>query len=211
MRIRLIYAKTASLRYTGALDMQISWERTIRRARLPIAYTQGFHPQPRINQASALPLGFTSRCEMIDLWLETELPPDQIREALEPCLPPGIELVDLLTVPHQAASVQAITAAAEYQIEFIEPLPAPNTIQSQVERLLGADHLPRSRREKTYDLRPLIDALQIIAGEAGGEPMLWMRLAAREGATGRPDEVLAEMGIPMENTRIERTRLILAE
>jgi hypothetical protein len=56
-RIRIQYAKTEPLRYTGNLDMHRIWERTLRRARLTIAYSQGFHPQPRLNQACPLPLG----------------------------------------------------------------------------------------------------------------------------------------------------------
>jgi radical SAM-linked protein len=210
MRIRLVYAKTALLRYTGALDMQTSWERTLRRARLPIAYSQGFHPQPRINQASALPLGFTSRAEMIDLWLDIELPLDQVRSALIPCLPPGVELVDILPVVQGAPSVQTVTQSAEYLVSLLEPLPPAGEIQTQVTRLLQADRLPRRRREKTYDLRPLIEALQIMSSEDDRSVTLWMRLSAREAFTGRPDEVLDEMGILPANTRIERTRLTLS-
>ncbi len=59
-RLRLTFAKTAAMRYTGHLDLHTTWERTLRRARLPLAYSQGFHPQPKIQLASALPLGFTS-------------------------------------------------------------------------------------------------------------------------------------------------------
>jgi radical SAM-linked protein len=209
MRIRLVYAKTASLRYTGALDMQTSWERTLRRARLPIAYSQGFHPQPRINQASALPLGFTSRAEMIDFWLDIELTLDQVRSALIPCLPPGVELVDILPIVQGAPSVQTVTQSAEYRVTLLDP-PPTGDIQAQVTRLMQADQLPRRRREKTYDLRPLIEALQITAREEDSPVTLWMRLSAREAFTGRPDEVLDEMGIPPANARIERTRLILS-
>ena len=69
-RIRICYAKTEPLRYTSNLDVHKVWERLLLRARLPLAYSQGFHHQPRINQAAPLPLGFTSRVEMVDIWLE---------------------------------------------------------------------------------------------------------------------------------------------
>ena len=58
MRLRLTFSKTGSLRYTGHLDLHTIWERTIRRAGLPLAYTQGFHPGPKIQIASALAAGF---------------------------------------------------------------------------------------------------------------------------------------------------------
>jgi radical SAM-linked protein len=70
MRLRITFAKTEAMRFTGHLDLHRTWERCFRRARLPLAYTQGFNPHPRLNLAAALPLGFTSQGEMIDAWLE---------------------------------------------------------------------------------------------------------------------------------------------
>src|SRR5512136_2023173 len=70
MRLRIVFSKTGSLRYTGHLDLQTVWERTVRRAGLPLAYTHGFHPGPKIQIASALPLGFIGRCEIVDIWLQ---------------------------------------------------------------------------------------------------------------------------------------------
>ena len=61
------------MRFTGHLDLHRAWERTFRRAGLPLAYSQGFNPHPRLNLASALPLGFTSEGEVIDVWLEQDL------------------------------------------------------------------------------------------------------------------------------------------
>ena len=72
MRLRITFSKTGSLRYTGHLDLQTVWERTARRAGLSLAYTQGFHPGPRIQIASALPLGIAGNAEIVDLWLDTD-------------------------------------------------------------------------------------------------------------------------------------------
>ena len=72
MRIRIVYSKADSLKYTGNLDLQKIWERLLRRANLPLAYSQGFHPQPRINQGCPLPLGFIGENEMVDIWLDFE-------------------------------------------------------------------------------------------------------------------------------------------
>jgi hypothetical protein len=68
--------------------------------------------------------------------------------------------------------------------------------------VLEAESFVRTRRGKEYDLRPLIEALDLMDGK------IFMKLAAREGATGRPEEVLDVLGIAFEDTRIERTRLI---
>ncbi|MDP3186130.1 MAG: TIGR03936 family radical SAM-associated protein, partial [Anaerolineales bacterium] len=64
--MRITFSKTGALRYTGHLDLQRIWERTARRAGLPLVYSQGFHPQPKIQIAAALPLGFSGRAELVD-------------------------------------------------------------------------------------------------------------------------------------------------
>src|SRR5512146_1378298 len=106
MRLRITFAKTEAMRYTGHLDLHRTWERTFRRAQLPLAYSQGFHPQPRINLASALPLGFTSDSEVADIWLEKDMPLDQIRELLQAALPPGISILQIEEVDSQAPALQ---------------------------------------------------------------------------------------------------------
>ena len=77
------------MKFTGHLDLFRTWERTIREG-LPayFAYTQGFRPHPRLNLAAALPLGFTSDCELIDIWLEYDMELDQIKSALIHAAPP---------------------------------------------------------------------------------------------------------------------------
>ena len=63
-RYRMVFSKMQPLRYIGHLDLMRAWEHTFRRANVPIAYTQGYHPHPRVNLGAALPLGFTSECEI---------------------------------------------------------------------------------------------------------------------------------------------------
>lgn len=208
-RIRIRYAKTAPLRYTGNLDVHKVWERTLRRARLPLAYSQGFHPQPRLNQACPLPLGITSRAEVIDVWLKEDVPLEQVRNALEKALPPGIELVGIKPVELNAPSLPTQVLAAAYQATLLEEIPA-DELQRRVDALLAAESLPRKRREKTYDLRPLVKELYLLP-PAGGALRLAMRLSARENATGRADEVLDQLGIPRAGARIERTHLFFLD
>ena len=70
MRARITFAKSGPLRYVGHLDLQTLWERAARRARLPLSYSHGYHPQAKITFASALPLGFSSRAEVMDIRLD---------------------------------------------------------------------------------------------------------------------------------------------
>lgn len=202
MRLRITFAKTGALRYTGHLDLHKIWERTLRRAGLPLAYSQGFHPQPKIQIAAALPLGFLGREEIVDIWLETNDSPPPPPDSLQSAAPPGLTILRVEPVPERAPALQTQIAAAEYQVTLLEA-GGGSDLERRVADLLAKETLPRERRGKSYDLRPLIQTL-VCRGAS-----LDMILSAGEGATGRPEEVLDELNIPVENTRIERVRLIL--
>ena len=210
MRIRITFSKQGALRYTGHLDLHNLWERAARRAALPLAYSQGFHPQPRINLASALPLGFSSRAEVMDIWLKEERDPAQLRADVQACLPADIQILDIQTVDDRAPKLQVSVLSAEYEAILSPEVDAPN-LDAKVAALLGAESLPRERRGKQYDLRPLIESVEAAPAEGSGKRRLAMRLAARDGATGRPEEVIDALGIPVEFARVERTKLIFQE
>ena len=215
MRLRITFSKSGALRYTGHLDLHSLWERTVRRAGLPLAYTQGFHPGPKIQLASALPLGFIGRAEIVDLWInEPGNSPDRpYKEVLQSAAPPGLVISSVEVVDEHGPALQTQVVSAEYEVTLLEPVDGPWGVQ-YISALLGTASLPRERRGKTYDLRPLIESLELLPGTVNCRMgsharRLHMRLAAREGATGRPEEVLDALGYPFETTRIERTRLIL--
>lgn len=204
MRLRITFSKTGALRYIGHLDLHSLWERAARRAALPLAYSQGFHPQPKLQLAAALPLGFSSRCEVADLRLEHTVEIPGLAERLTQSMPEGIQIIGVEEVDERAAPLQTRVDFAEYEVT-LPPEVDEKTLRSSLDAVLRADALPRERRGKPYDLKPLIETLELLRRD---KAILFMRLAAREGATGRPEEVLAALGIPFEITQIERTRLI---
>ena len=201
MRIRITFAKLGALRYTGHLDLHKLWERAARRAELPLAYSQGFHPQPKMNIAAALPLGFSSRCEVLDMRLEHEIQLDGLREKLQGTLPTGIQVTEVESVDERAPALQTQVVSAEYEVRLADT-GFGSEVKRKIESVLESDSIIRTRRGKEYDLRPLVETLDLLDGK------IFMKLAAREGATGRPEEVLDMLGIAFEDTRIERTRLI---
>lgn len=205
-RIRIYFAKTPAMRFTGHLDLYRTWERTFRRANLPLAYTQGFNPHPRIALASALPLGFTSDSEIADVWLDPDLPIEEVEPALARALPPGVQVSRLVAADLRAPALQTQVEAAEYEATLLDPLP---DLEGQVEALLAAETLPRRRRDKPYDLRPLVLELKLLPPDEDGHQRLFMRLSARENATGRPEEVIAALGGDPTAGRVHRTKLIL--
>lgn len=206
-RLRITFAKTAAMQYTGHLDLHKTWERTLRRARLPLAYSEGFSPHPKIQLGAALPLGFTSECEVVDLWLETPQTLGPARAALEKAAPPGIVISDLQEIHLQSPAVQTLVASAKYRVTLPGAVDA-QVLEDKIAALLAAPALPRIRREKEYDLRPLIESLAQAESEAGQHELL-MRLTAREGATGRPEEVVEALGWPATSATYHRLQLFL--
>ena len=209
MRARITFTKQGALRYTGHLDLHRLWERAMRRADLPLSYSQGFHPQPKISMAAALPLGFSSRAEVLDVRFNEEISTEEIASRLKDNLPVDIKVTKVEGVDERAPALQTQVRSAKYKVHLTEPVDKSD-LTRKVGELMMSESLPRERRGKSYDLRPLIETLHVVT-EANGKVSLCMTLSARDGATGRPEEVLNMLDIEPEYTRVERTRLIFQE
>ena len=121
-RYRARFTKAGALRYTGHLDLLRTFERMLRRARVPIAYTEGFNVRPRLQFAQALPLGFTSSGELVDLWIERCEAPAALLERLRASEPPGLSILAVWPVARvYKESLPTLTRSADYVV----PLPSP--------------------------------------------------------------------------------------
>jgi radical SAM-linked protein len=207
-RIRVLYTKGESLRFTGHLDMQRLWERLLRRSGLPVRYSQGFHPRARLNLASALPLGFISQSELLDFWMNEPLPINEIHSRLSETAPPGLEIKEVSQAALSEDALQVQMAASEFEVEFFDPQDM-EALVGKVGDFLAQDTIMRRRRKKVYDLRPLVMEINMIDLD-NGEPALQMKLKAEEGATGRPDEVLDQMGFEVTEYLVCRTKLLFS-
>lgn len=220
-RIRISFAKEGPLRYVSHLDLHHIWQRSIRRAEMPLVYSQGFHPQPKIQIASALVLGFSSRAEIVDIWIEEGA--TYAIEKLQASVPEGLTIFDMQEVELRGPALQTQIESAKYEVTLLDETPA-SQLDEKIATLMDAESVLRPKRIKhkkrkrftsvppTYDLRPLILALERIPQPKEESSIrLFMHLSAREGATGRPDEVLAALGIPIETVRVERTQLIFVK
>jgi len=210
-RLRLRFAKGAAIKYISHLDLARAWERTFRRAGLPLLYSQGFNPRPRFQIAAGLPVGVASRAELLDVWLMQQWEPEEVLARLRAVSPPGLEVLEVVEADLKAPSLQSQVCAADYEavVRTVEPLAA---IQGRVEALLGAPTLPRRRLHKgewqTYDLRPLIHSITVtMGGVQDGERILVMRLLASQQGAGRPDEVLDALGLSLLPHTVERIML----
>lgn len=208
-RLRISFAKGDALKYISHLDLARTWERVFRRARLPLAYSQGFNPRPRFQIAAALPVGVTGRLELMDVWLLEALSPDEALARLGPALPPGLDVLDANEVDLRAPSLQSQMRAADYRV-IVRSQESAEAIQTRVQSLLEMTTILRRRQHKgkqqTYDLRPLIQGITVEARRVA-ERILDMRLQASPHGAGRPDEVLDALGLSLVACTIERTNL----
>jgi radical SAM-linked protein len=187
------------------LDMQHIWERVFRRAHLELAYSQGFHPQPRIQQAAPLPLGFLSSFEILDFWLEGENMIERVTESIQTAIQSGLEIIRMEIVDLSLPPLQTVLQTATYQVTDLLSV-NPDEFILKKQQFLEQSSIFRERRGKTYDLRPLVLGLDENIGSEGAL-FLVMCLTARDAATGRPDEVIAALGYDPFGFRYLRVEL----
>jgi radical SAM-linked protein len=208
-RMRVTFSTDDTVKYVGHLDMHRAWERAIRRAALPLAYSQGFNPQPRLHFAAAIPVGFTGRAEIADVYLNEELDPAEFAARLAAALPPGIRPQAAAPVARELPSLQSQVTGAAYRVE-VETGEDDDEFDALLAAFMARPDAWRERRKgkdvARYDLRPLVQELAY-AGRTDYRQSFTVTMTAEPGATGRPDELLAELGFESTPRRIERVAL----
>ncbi len=185
-RTRVRWSKSARYRYMSHLDNIRAIERALRRARVPVAYSQGFNPTMKLSFGPPLPLGFTSEAEFFDVTLETNLTPSMI-ENLKRAMPEGMEVLGAWVVSAKARSLTSALNRVVYRLPLEELAPTTD-LSERIRTLLSAEHLQVERvgknDTKTVDVRPAIyDVDQ-------RETYLMTTLGIGEGGYARPEEVV---------------------
>ncbi len=206
MRLRITFQKTGEIIYTSALDLQKIWERSLRRAHLNIKYSEGFHPQPKMQLAVPLPVGFKGKNELIDIWFIEDVSKEIIYPILQKSLPAGIVLINIEEVPENDRALNGISESAKYEVKILDPEVSISFIEKSIQFLMNKKTIERERNRKRYDLRPLILSMKLYKSDQK-QPQIQMHLLARSGASGRPDEILKELGINPALCDIERIAL----
>ena len=209
-RLRVKFARGAEIEYISHLDVMRAWERALRRATIPLAYSHGFHPQPRIALAAPLPVGVTSEGELMDVFLCQRLQPREFLNKVRPQLPPGLEILDVREVPLEEPSLQSRVRFADYRADIRSDLPGWE-IEERVRQLLEATEVLGERRRegkvRRYNLRPLVERLVV---ESWNESKrLRMRLRNSPSGAARPDEVVEALGLGRHAARVHREHLLL--
>jgi radical SAM-linked protein len=213
-RLRLRFGKNGPARYIGHLDLARTMERSMNRAGVPVAYTQGFNRRPRLSFAAPLPLGYTSEYELAEIWLKEEMEAQGVLDQMMKKMAPGIQLITVTEVPLGGPSLQSITLSADYEVAPFDKQD-PEDLSSRIDRLLAEQRLVRERKSgkgevKEYDLRPLIIDLAATV-ELDDQLILKMTLSLMSGKTGRADEVLNALELDPLAAHIHRTMITLSE
>ena len=204
-RIRVSYEKNKEIRYTSALDMQKIWEHACRRSSIRITYSQGFHPQPKIQLGNPLPLGFISSDEKVDIWLEDTVDLTVMQSKVQNNLPAGIKITSIDAVVLSEPSLVSKIQYSEYHVYFYQTEILDARSDARITDFLAKSEIIRIKRNgKKYDLRPLILDIKFRKNDHDVQ-FYFLKLLSQSNRTGRPDEVMLAMGYSLTDFLIKRT------
>lgn len=206
MRMIAEFEKMGRMSWFSHLDLQNTMQRALRRARLPVAYSQGFNPHVLTSFATALSVGCQSRGEVMEVEMAGEISPEEFAEKLNACLPDGLKVRRCAPVPDSAPALMAKVAEAGYDIT------APNADLTQaVETFLKAEEVMVEKRSKTktrlVNIRPMVH--EITCAFDGKDSRLSMVLE-QTNANALKVELVMQALAPEQEFRFVRTALYAA-
>ena len=219
MLIRMQFRKTREGRFMSHLDLMHTWERVIRRSQLPLAFSQGFNPHPKINFASALAEGTTSDSDYMEMELTADLPLEQVKQELDRAMPPAFEVTAMKVVTGKVPSLMSIIERGRYQLrlEFVEEV-TQQQLEDAIEEFWKREEIiiyrykKNSKDKKAVNIRPGVYEMKLTAD--GRYAVLDILVQSGNEGNIRPEEVaygLMSAGMPAVQhvVRIHRLGLYL--
>lgn len=210
-RLRVRFKRGDEIKFISHLDLIRLWQRAIQRADLPLSYSKGFSPHPKISLAAALAVGITSEAELADIFLDRILSPHFFVASLNQQLPSGIEIIQVYPIPIDQPSLQSQTSSAEYTIT-VGTDKEMGEIESNISKLLSCEHIPwqhqRDKCMRSYDLRELICDLWLI-NRSDHYCTIGMKLRCDSSGSGRPEQVAIAIGLTGIPKSIHRTGIFM--
>ncbi|HEX2954476.1 MAG TPA: TIGR03936 family radical SAM-associated protein [Bacillota bacterium] len=206
---RIRYEKRGALRYISHLDLMRTFERAFRRAELPVAFTEGFHPHPRVGLGPALPLGVESTAEYLDLSLTGDIDPMSLQSRLNQSLPPNLHVTQVKLIHIKAKPLTAVINRATYLYDEItgsEGLALEEIMQELWERNeLWVNRRTKEKIEKKINIRPLWHGWKVEEGKDGLSIVVEFEIS--NNGSVRPDEFLNFLPETIYVGRVSRTGL----
>jgi radical SAM-linked protein len=196
-RLYIVFSRGRRLRFLSHLDMMRLWERALRRAQLPLRYSQGYHPHPRLSLALPLAVGMTAGAEWLECELKAPVSAAEVQLGLSAQLPAGIVPRQVLGAPWKAPSLASRLRTSTYEVEVQKPLPL-GEVQERVERLRQASHWvvqePHKGRVRSVDVRAMVEDVQL-GTWTPGQQCLRLVLRHRQGKSTRIETVLKALDL----------------
>jgi radical SAM family uncharacterized protein/radical SAM-linked protein len=215
-RVRLKFTKKGEARFISHLELAHLFYRASKRADLPLRYSEGFHPMPRIIFAGALPVGVESLMEIVDIELEGRISPLEVMEKLNTMLPQGIKIIGAEEVPFSASPSPLLHRSA-YWISLDHLLSKEEVIIKIKKALVKREffiHQERKGKKRIVDLRPLIEKLEVRENGKGSETgRNWgVELVLRNegGRMAKPSEIVGAI-LDLEGEPLVRCRIVKLE
>ena len=188
-RVRLRYTKRGRLRFTSHRDIARVFERALRRAGVPMAFSAGFSPHPKISWVGAAATGVASEAEYVEIALAEQRDPEELRRALDASLPEGIDLIEAVTA-HPGTNLPDLVAASLWEIEL--PGVAVPDLERAVQAFEAADSVEVERMTKNgrrrFDTRCAVVSLRTTAGDGCA---ILTAVVQHVTPAVRPDDVLS--------------------
>lgn len=204
-RVRIHFTKTGDLRWISHRDLARTWERLLRRAGLKLAFSEGFHPKPKISFPSALALGIVALEEIVEMDLVGSVDVNQARESILQQMPDGMQLLSFTELPPGAG--KALMIAASYEVQLSDS--DAQVVRQQIDSLQAAGQVEIVRDGKTFSATfgdPLFDI------QCEGDVLRFTLPTTAQGSL-RPSELLEALSIAHvlpEGAVLTRTRVHLA-
>ena len=210
--VRVWFTKQGKVRFISHRDVARAFERAFRIEALPLAFTQGFSPRPKVSFGLALSVGHESDAEYLDIEFAETVPVEPLAAAITRALPEGIDVVEVVALADRAPALQEAVTAVEWEIELItddDAADASSTVvHDRVAALLDAPTLVLERVRKgrtgTEDIRPVIRRITTLGTTERGT-LIAVELATRPTSV-RPAELIAALGAEFREGRVRRTR-----
>lgn len=201
-RIRVRFGKTGELRFLGHLDLVRLWDRALRRANLPIAFTEGFHPLPRVTMASALALGMTSEGEWADFELTTAVDLPTFQSALAPQLPAGVPLLAVQELAPKAPSCAKLLDRATYRITLLTETPADwaaALAEIHQDQTLTVERLhKKSQKMRQLPARDWLLSLELVESAPCRAVIRFEGYCRNDGTVLRPQDLVRWLGAALQ-------------
>ncbi|MFF4830465.1 TIGR03936 family radical SAM-associated protein [Streptomyces sp. NPDC001315] len=197
-RIRLRYTKRGRLRFTSHRDFQRAFERALRRAEVPMAYSAGFTPHPKVSYANAAPTGTGSEAEYLEIALAATRDPETLRVLLDESLPDGLDIVDAVEVRTSGLADRLTASVWELRLDGVDPADARRAVEAF--NAAGTVEVQRLTKNgmRTFDARPAVAKLESTETHSAqadrpiDQPCAILRLVVRHVTPAvRPDDVLS--------------------